>query len=88
MREIDNNDDDNRHQECQGLILTDDLMEDTPPMRKIVEDTRTMTIEGVIVEDMGLTTMGTIEKSVMIHDGIVVEHHQTITLMNGVRADL
>jgi hypothetical protein len=34
--------------------------------------------------------MEMIEKSVvMIHDGIVVDHHhQTITLMNGVRADL
>ena len=78
----------NLHQEFQGLILTDDRMGDTPPMRTIVEDTGTMTIEGVIVEDMGLT-MGMIEKSMMIHDGIVVDHHhQTITLMNGVRADL
>jgi hypothetical protein len=34
----------NLHQEFQGLILTDDRM--------IVEDTRTITIEGVIVEDM------------------------------------
>ena len=42
----------NLHQEFQGLILTDDRMGDTPPMRTIVEGTGTMTIEGVIVEDM------------------------------------
>ena len=84
MREIDN-DDDNRHQERQGLILTDDLMDDTE-MQIIVEDTRTMTIEWMIVVDMGLT-VGMKERNVMIHSGIAVDH-RTVALMNGVRVDL